>query len=154
MAVAFPPSPLDTSGNAAVNGSASLGPTSADAAVTNAPHSPHPSPADQLAALSPYSYSSCQAAATDAWRADLRSLFEKSGDRFADVSWTTSARQEHGTEEGEEGGRAPSPGAEDTIWAHKGEKKAQTVGILARHDAFNFRLLCCADLTDLCLSYL
>ena len=76
----------------------------------------------ELPDLSPFSTLSCQVQATNAWRRDLKSLFSRASERFADVSWAVGGGSGDETDgEGDETITAASPRpTEGIIWAHKG----------------------------------
>jgi hypothetical protein len=81
--------------------------------------------ATALSDLSPFSTLACQVEATNTWRKDLKSLFTRASERFADVCWTSEERDEDvsmNVEDGKEASRRSSPGSrESIIWAHKGK---------------------------------
>lgn len=77
-----------------------------------------------LSDLSPFSTLACQVEATNTWRKDLKSLFTRAGERFADVSWTSGDQDDVSMTDEE--GRVPSMRSspshrESVVWAHKGE---------------------------------
>lgn len=79
--------------------------------------------------LSPFSTLSCQVQATNAWRRDLKSLFSRASERFADVSWAVGGGDGGTSESGDEtDGEADETNTistashrppEGIIWAHK-----------------------------------
>ncbi|UZJ52185.1 hypothetical protein CBS101457_001505 [Exobasidium rhododendri] len=78
--------------------------------------------ANTLADLSPFSTLACQVEATNTWRRDLKSLFGKASDRFADVCWTPTEDGDEGMTNGDRKVSAwgkSSPVKEGVIWAHK-----------------------------------
>ena len=84
-----------------------------------------PTHATALSNLSPFSTLTCQVEATNAWRKDLKSLYSRASERFADVCWSTSTEDENGSLTDDEG-VAPSwvgssRSRDSVIWAHKGE---------------------------------
>lgn len=85
-----------------------------------------------LSDLSPFSTLACQVEATNAWRKDLKSLFTRASERFADVSWTSGDQDDVSMTDEE--GRAPfmrtsaSSHRESVVWAHKGELKEERRG--------------------------
>lgn len=85
--------------------------------------------ATALSDLSPFSTLACQVEATNTWRKDLKSLFSRASERFADVCWTPGERDDDVSMTDEDGQASfsskPSGNQEGVIWAHKGEIRCQ-----------------------------
>jgi hypothetical protein len=80
--------------------------------------------ATALSDLSPFSTLACQVEATNAWRKDLKSLFARASERFADVCWTSRERDDVSMTEEDivpPSKKVPFEDQEGVIWAHKGE---------------------------------
>jgi hypothetical protein len=77
-----------------------------------------------LSDLSPFSTLACQVEATNTWRKDLKSLYSRASERFADVCWSAGEDEDGGMTDEE--GVAPSwktssANREGVVWAHKGK---------------------------------